>query len=422
MKAVGLWLPGREGGHCQAVRVNLTRGMPKVLHRWKLPWEIGALKGLAREAGKVHWVVGLPGEDLAFRRLVLPFTGRRLSRALPYALEEHLPDDVERLCLAYLATPQGKGSEVRVWAVERDILEGQLERLWQAGIDPKQVVPQELAPWYAYGQALGDAWLFEPASPALLAFERGWPAARHVFSFREGARFTEECRFALEAFARRLGRREGLKSLSAKAGSPCPGDPLPVPFPYDPPAALACAARLPAFNLRTGALAYQGEARRLRRQAVAAAALASLGLAALALELDIRAQRLEARSAALRGELEGILGEFMPGARAVDVPHQLGRHLAQVEGQSPHPPLSLLAAALAVRPPGGVRLTALQIRGRDILWTGEGERWQAVNAWKMALERSGRFASVILSPRTSLTPAGGAGPKAAFTLRLRMKP
>lgn len=107
----------------------------------------GALTALAALAGQARlWLVA-PGEALTLHRLPLPSRKRSTwARAVPYALEDQVADDLEALHFAPATTPDGNSLPVAV--IHRDLLRGWLDACAQAGFTPNAVIPEPLLlPW-----------------------------------------------------------------------------------------------------------------------------------------------------------------------------------------------------------------------------------------------------------------------------------
>ncbi|HOW76606.1 MAG TPA: type II secretion system protein GspL [Candidatus Competibacteraceae bacterium] len=107
----------------------------------------GALAELASQAGSVRLMLVAPGEAVTLHRIPLPGRKRTLwTRAVPYALEDQLIDDIEALHFALGQTPDGDGLPVAT--VDHHVLRGWLETCAQAGLMPVAVIPDLLLlPW-----------------------------------------------------------------------------------------------------------------------------------------------------------------------------------------------------------------------------------------------------------------------------------
>jgi type II secretory pathway component PulL len=108
----------------------------------------GPLADLPARAGDARLVLVAPGETLALHCVTPP--GRHRStwmRAIPYALEEHLVDEVEALHFAFGATLDGGRLPVAV--IAHDTLRGWLAACAAVGITVHAVIPDLLLlPWH----------------------------------------------------------------------------------------------------------------------------------------------------------------------------------------------------------------------------------------------------------------------------------
>ena len=100
----------------------------------------GPLQDAARLAGDRDVVVLVPAAETATLTVDLPARGARLRAALPFALEEHVADEVENLHFAAgNRLPSGK---LPVVTVTHERMQNWLTRLGEAGIKPAQLVPE----------------------------------------------------------------------------------------------------------------------------------------------------------------------------------------------------------------------------------------------------------------------------------------
>ncbi|MBA1149366.1 type II secretion system protein GspL, partial [Ectothiorhodospiraceae bacterium WFHF3C12] len=84
------------------------------------------------------------GPDVLLTSAMVPTQSKqRLARAVPYALEDQLAEDVEDL---HFATGQmGEEGRLAVAVVDRALMDGWVEALAEAGLDADQVYPEQLA-------------------------------------------------------------------------------------------------------------------------------------------------------------------------------------------------------------------------------------------------------------------------------------
>src|ERR1700722_8946546 len=92
----------------------------------------------ARTSGRRVCVL-VPGADVLLAEPELPAkTGPKLAQLVPYALEEHLADDIDDLQFA-IGRPVGETSRTRVAVVARALLNDWLATLRAAGINPDAI-------------------------------------------------------------------------------------------------------------------------------------------------------------------------------------------------------------------------------------------------------------------------------------------
>jgi general secretion pathway protein L len=104
----------------------------------------GDLAAAAAEANGLRVVVLVPGIDCLLTQASIPGRNRqKLLRAVPYALEEHLIEDVENLHFSLGPALPGGGYPVVVIATRR--IDAILEACRGAGLDVHQLIPDLLA-------------------------------------------------------------------------------------------------------------------------------------------------------------------------------------------------------------------------------------------------------------------------------------
>ena len=107
----------------------------------------GPLADLAMQSSHARLLLVAPGESITLHPIPLPSRNRATwARAVPYALEDHLADDIEALHFALGTTPDD--GRLPVAAVAHTELRGWLEQCAEAGLSPVAVVPDPLLlPW-----------------------------------------------------------------------------------------------------------------------------------------------------------------------------------------------------------------------------------------------------------------------------------
>jgi general secretion pathway protein L len=108
----------------------------------------GSLADAAGEAAGQRVVVLAPGKDCLLTRVNIPGSSRqKLLRAAPYALEEQLSEDVDKLHFA-VGTTMDEGAWPVV-VIRKAYMESLLAAVTDAGLDVQQVIPEILAIPYA---------------------------------------------------------------------------------------------------------------------------------------------------------------------------------------------------------------------------------------------------------------------------------
>lgn len=101
----------------------------------------GNLKDAAVQATGARVIVLVPGENVLLAQAELPaMKGQKLAKAVPYALEEQLADDVENLHVAI--GDQDEQGKVSNAVVSRESIESWLARLKTAGLHPDMMSPE----------------------------------------------------------------------------------------------------------------------------------------------------------------------------------------------------------------------------------------------------------------------------------------
>lgn len=126
----------REDGQAEGVAVAADGSLGGRIHT-------GDLEAVARRIEGRPVRVLVPTDDLWLARAELPAVSRtRLARAVPYALEDWLVDEVEDL---HFALGERSDAGVACAVVTRERVDGWLESLAGVGIRPRALVPDALA-------------------------------------------------------------------------------------------------------------------------------------------------------------------------------------------------------------------------------------------------------------------------------------
>ncbi len=425
---------------------------------------LGTLEGAA--------AVSLPGNRFHFRHLRVPFTeNRKIRQVVPLELEPVMAFAPEDLIADFLKLPHGQtpqNSDICVAALLRERLRGLLGLLTAAGIDPDIVtigaaamVSQLPGAKFRDSAALFADIDTRQATIAVVpdgavGFLRSVPLPAEPVLRTE--RLAEELERTRWAFCHNLGTArpmdrlilagEGLshedteRFLAKKlkvaverftVGHVAVDDLGEAALNGAPPPtglleAWCLAQNLgnggAAFNFRRGAFARRTFWEKQKRQIIAGACLAglagSLALGTVAME----SRHLAHRAAALDARITGIFREAFPDAkRIVDPAHQMAVRLKEMRkealvpggGLAPYRSLDILDGISRNIPAAlDVELTRLVSGPEGINLTGHTDSFNAVDAIKRGLERSGRFETVTITS-ANMEKDGG---RVAFKLKL----
>lgn len=111
----------------------------------------GVLSDAAAQAAGCEVIVLVPGPQVLLSGAQVPSRNRqRIAEAIPFALEEHLIEDVDELHFAI--GQRGDDGVVHVAVIDRSRMEQWLDQLSEAGLRPDAVVPDILATPYSDGE------------------------------------------------------------------------------------------------------------------------------------------------------------------------------------------------------------------------------------------------------------------------------
>ncbi|HHW78222.1 MAG TPA: type II secretion system protein GspL [Xanthomonadaceae bacterium] len=283
----------------------------------------GPLTELAGQTGGARQILVAPGEAVILHQVAVP--SRRRStwvRAVPYALEDQLVEDIEAAHFALGHAPEGDRLPVAV--VDHATLRAWLAACGQAGLTPTAVIPDSLLlPWQE-----GDWSLLLENRRAVVRTGRweGFATERETL----GMLLSQALAEAGDAKPRRLriwGSPLPEPADPAVAGlersiETGPSEPLQLFATTYPPAAL---------NLLQGPYSRQTHWGRWLRPWRTTAALAGSWLLALGIAQVYDHWRLRQEQAALGAEMEQVYKDAVPGAtRIVNPKVQLETRLREL--------------------------------------------------------------------------------------------
>lgn len=367
---------GRVGNHGEAPAKALAAALPRAARLWLL----------------------LPPGEVSVLRAPLPTRSRQRARqALPWALEDQLAADPDRLHFA-LGQPEADGGYSAA-VIDRERMAAWLTWAEEQGIEPQTITPLELAigpgddGWHLFLGAQAG-WLSTGPRAGLALEADAWPLILpRLLAQAEATDQGAPNRLTLHpagADAERLqALREALPDTLTVDERPAAGSPLRALAPrFDP---------RQAINLRQGP--YSGREQWLRRlrpwRAVAALALAWVGLQFIMLYAEVR--DLAGTEQALRADTVELFRDTFPDSRVVNPRVQMERALAELDadgnGESRRqadPFIDLLnAIAPALAGDDAPRLRSLAFRQQRLELDLDAASVQALERLREAVEGEG---------------------------------
>jgi len=280
----------------------------------------GSLAELAMQSGHARWWLIAPGEHVTLHPLPLPSRNRATwARAVPYALEDALADDIETLHFA-IGTVAEEG-RLPVAVIAHAQLRAWLECCTQAGLNPVAVIPEPLLlPWQP-----GDWSVALEAERAVVRNGRwdGFATDRETLPFMLNQALAE----AGDAQPQRVRVWGGSPPELSRPD-------LAWQIEDHPPELLqwlAMSDPLPALNLRQGAYGQQTHWRRWLRPWRAAAGLAGAWLILQGITQAYDYRRLGQELTVLQTGMEQLYKDAVPGAtRIINPKAQLEARLREL--------------------------------------------------------------------------------------------
>ncbi len=267
----------------------------------------GPLADLSSQSDGVRQILVAPSEAVTLHRLALPSRKRSTwARAVPFALEDYLVEDIETLHFALGSAVDGGYLPVAV--VDRILLSAWLETCDQAGLTPAAVVPDPLLlPWQ------NDEWsVLLEARRALVRTGRweGFATERDNLALLLAQALAE----AGETKPRRLRVWGAPATELAETGVELSPEDTPIE-----PLALFASGYQPAtiLNLLQGGYSRQAHWGRWLRPWRAAAALAGMTLLVQIAGQVYDHWRLQREVTALRTEIERTFKDALPEATRI---------------------------------------------------------------------------------------------------------
>lgn len=338
-------------------------------------------------------VVLVPAEDVHLCRARVPGQKRqRVLRAIPYALEEHLADDVEALHFAI--GPAQADSHFPVAVVSRARMNGWLEALQDMGLAPDQLVPETLA--LPAGEA--DWSLLVDGTRVLV---RSGPYSGFATDVDNLASVVDLFAGREQAPSRVRQWGAGGVTLGGVELEAAGGDP-------DEPVLAILArgwARSDTIDLQQGAYSRREALGRMLRPWRTSAALLLAGLLLAAASGGVNYYRLTQQQAQLTARIEQLYRQTFPDAkRIVNARAQMQQRLEQLErraGTAGNDFIGLLGATADVlRRTGGIRISGVSYRDGRLDLELAADNLQVLDQLKQKLAASGRLQAEIQSATT----------------------
>jgi general secretion pathway protein L len=268
----------------------------------------GALADAAGEAGGQRVVVLAPGTDCLLTRVNIPGRSRqKLLRAVPYALEEQLSEDVEKLHFAVGAVMEE--GEWPVAVIGKEYMETLLADIADAGLDVQQVIPEILAIPYAGNETsvLVEHDIALVRTGSVSGYAADSDNLGMLLALQKVAE--DEQLPALHLYV----RQDTLQPDTAGFG----GETRVEAYAGDPLTVFAQGLDARAINLLQGAYSRAGDWARVLRPWRATAALLVAGMLVSSVVMGIDYFRLNRESEQLNVQIEETFRKALPGSKRI---------------------------------------------------------------------------------------------------------
>jgi general secretion pathway protein L len=344
-------------------------------------------------------IVLAPAVDVLLTSVALPVRGAaKILRALPFALEEQIAEDIEALHFA--AGRQQADGEITAAAVDREQLEGWLALLGEAGLDA-QIICSEAEGAPAAPNHLN--WLLD-TERCIARSGDGLPVVLEISSVEEALRYGPE--FPGEADAPKHLSVYLTEQAQAKYGEQLEAlrtdiasvEIRRLPGGLLPHLAEGVVTREP-INLLQGQFAPRTQLDRLWKPWRTAAALLAVLAVVMVGQEALRLMQLKQQEARLDAAIAETFQQALPGARMEDPRFQVERRLATLRGtgsaanESFLIALDTLGSALGEAP--GIRLEAVSYRTGVLDLRLQAPSVDSLEQIRQAVAKDGRFTATI---------------------------
>ena len=356
----------------------------------------GSLADAAGEAGGQRVVVLAPGKDCLLTQVDIPGRSSRakLLRAVPYALEEQLSDEVEHLHFAIGTSMDG--GQWPVVVISKAYMDSLMADVTEAGLDVQQVIPEILAIPYAGNETSvlveNDIALVRTGSVAGYAVDSD--NLGMLLALQEVDE--DEQLPALHLYVRQDNLQPDTAGFVGETRvEPYPGDPLSV---------FADGLDASAINLLQGAYSRAGDWARALRPWRATAALLLAGVLVSNIVIGINYYRLSQQSDQLKVQIEEVFRKALPATKRIVNPRvQMQQQLDSLQRSAGAGGgfLSLLSqAGFVLKGTQGVEIGGASFRAGRLDMDLTVANLQLLDQLKQALMQSGRLEVEIQSATT----------------------
>lgn len=357
---------------------------------------IGATGSVA--AGR-RVVVLVPAVDVLLTSVALPVRGTsKVLRALPFALEEQIAEDIEALHFA--AGRMATDGKVTAAAVDREQLDAWLTSLAEAGLEA-QLICSEAEGCPAAPNHLN--WVLD-ADRCLARSGDGLPVLLEIDSVEEALRFgpgfpgeSGSARH-LSVYVTPEGRMRHGEALEALRGELASLEVRILPDGVLPHLAAGIVCREP-INLLQGRYAPRTQLDRLWKPWRTAAAMLAMLVVVMVGQQALRLVQLKQTEARLDAAIAEAFQQALPGARMEDPRFQVERRLAALRGggndsnKSFLTALEALGGALGETP--GITLQSVSYRAGVLDLRLQAPSVDSLEQIRQAVGRDGRFTATI---------------------------
>ena len=359
----------------------------------------GPITGAQEAAAGRRVVVLVPAVDVLLTSVVLPVRGAaRILRALPFALEEQIAEDIEALHFA-AGRPLADGA-VTAAAVDREQLENWLGSLAENGLQA-QLICSEAEGCPAAPNHLN--WILD-TDRCLARSGDGLPVLLEIDSVAEALRYGPEFPGAadppkhLSVYLTPEGSMKHGEALEALRPELVSLEVRVLPDGILPHLAAGVLGREP-INLLQGRFAPRTQLDRLWKPWRAAAALLAVFVVLLVGQQALRLAQLKHEEARLDEAIAAAFQQALPGARMEDPRFQVERRLALLRGAGGGSnegfltALETLGSALGEAP--GITLQAISYRTGVLDLRVQAPSVDSLEQVRQAVGRGGRFTATI---------------------------